>query len=687
MSDSPPEDARSLLDRAQTCFEEGNFTKARIWAAQRMGMGGPGEEVYGAMWIFAQSMAQLGERWPDVLDAHLDAWDFRPTRAEPLHAIATKYRIDQRYRLGYEFAKRAAQIPRPDDELFVDADVYTWRATDEQAICASWIGHHAEAFTLCRRLLARPDIPDDQRQRIAINRDYSVPAMLEAAASYPDALVTRPNAGRATADVTVSLIAGADRVVTEQTLNSFLNCCSDVSRVGRLLVLDTGLSSADRVALAARYRFLEFIDAEGTGAYLAQLRAQIHERYWLHLHCGWQFFAPEKLITRLIAVLAAQPHVLQVGINFTDAHKLTGSNAPEPAVQRAPHAGRYVLTQAVATGPAMFDTTRLDQAGGILQSDSDPIADLQERASEAALRTATLDEVLCTSWNSRHIRFAVAIVSLPGYQHTEAFREIGETLHHALTSIGHDSVLTSRLDLDDRHTIVFGSNLLAAYAIPPPKNAILFNLEQIHYESDESGWLTPELLDLFRRYPVWDYSRTNIERLAALDVPRLTHVPIGYIPELTRITPVTKDIDVLFYGSTEDRRRRAILDELRARGLRVHELFGVYGASRDAWIARSKIVINIHMSRYKAQLFQIARVSYLLANRCAVVSERATDLADYRDLESGIAFAAYEGLVDRCVELVDDERARHELAERGFQAFSARSQNAILRRILAPEIA
>jgi hypothetical protein len=38
----------------------------------------------------------------------------------------------------------------------------------------------------------------------------------------------------------------------------------------------------------------------------------------------------------------------------------------------------------------MFDTTRLDRAGGL-----DPIAELGQRAAAAGLRTASLDEVLC----------------------------------------------------------------------------------------------------------------------------------------------------------------------------------------------------------------------------------------------------------------------------------------------------
>jgi hypothetical protein len=320
-----------------------------------------------------------------------------------LHAIAFRCRIEQRYWLGYLFAQHAAETPFPDEDLFVlgyFAEIYAWRATDEQATCAFWIGKHAEAFTLCRRLLARPDIPEDDRQRIATNRDFSVPAMIEAAAPYPEALVQSLAAGPGEAEVTVSLIAGPDRQTTEQTINSFLNCCLDVSRVGRFLVLDTGLSAPDRAKLQQHYGFLEFADC-GPGhkpaAQLAQLRTQIHGRLWLHLGEGWRLFAPENYITRLSAVLDAEPQVSQVGINVADAVKLTGASAAEHAVRRAPDAGRYLLTEAPARGPAMFDTARLDRALGVHNSNPDPPAQPGRPAPSAGLRTASLDEVLCIS--------------------------------------------------------------------------------------------------------------------------------------------------------------------------------------------------------------------------------------------------------------------------------------------------
>jgi hypothetical protein len=168
----------------------GDFGNARDWFARRVDMGGWGEEVFCAFCQLAVSMSRLGAPWPDVEDVYLRAWVFRPTRAAPLFAIAYHYRCDRRYALGYFFATRAAELPLPEQDIsFVNAAIYAWCAGDEQAVCASWIGKREEAFTLWRRLLARPDLPSEDRRRIAANRDVSAPAMIDAASSYPATLV------------------------------------------------------------------------------------------------------------------------------------------------------------------------------------------------------------------------------------------------------------------------------------------------------------------------------------------------------------------------------------------------------------------------------------------------------------------------------------------------------------------
>ena len=61
------------------------------------------------------------------------------------------------------------------------------------------------------------------------------------------------------------------------------------------------------------------------------------------------------------------------------------------------------------------------------------------------------------------MKFAISIVSPPDYQHSEAFLEIGETLHYALLEMGYDSILTHETDIPGRqHTSTIFIRYLAA---------------------------------------------------------------------------------------------------------------------------------------------------------------------------------------------------------------------------------
>lgn len=183
--DRNPHDTRSVFYLAQSYFDAGDFAAARRWYARRAELGGWQEEVYYSLYRVALAMERGGESWPAVQDAYLKAWSYRPTRAEPLYMIARHYRVAGDYRLGHLFAERAARIPLPtEDVLFVPADVYEWRALDEQAVCASWIGMMPEMFAICERLLARDDIPAEDRTRITANRDLAAQNKTEKGASH-----------------------------------------------------------------------------------------------------------------------------------------------------------------------------------------------------------------------------------------------------------------------------------------------------------------------------------------------------------------------------------------------------------------------------------------------------------------------------------------------------------------------
>ncbi len=368
-----PEDSRSVFYLAQSYYDARDFAQARAWYTRRSQMGDFEEEVFYSLLRIGDSMANLEMAWPEVQQAYLQAWEFRPSRAEPLYAIARTYRVEGRHQLGHLFAERAASVAFPDqDVLFVAAEVYTWRAMDEQAVCGSWIGRHEETVQLCETILRRNDVPDDDRQRIVGNRDCSAPLMLAAMAAYPESIVRGLGTGPRNGDVTVTVVAGADRAATERTLNSFVRCCTDIDEVGSVLIIDIGLTAEDRSALQALYPFVGFRRLP-PGARPGQIRDEITSRFWLHLGMGWQFFVADSYLRRLLAVLEAEPDVSQVGLNYRNADTLTGTIAPLSTVRSDACGARYVIADAPAAGPAIFDCAR----------------------TQSQFTTATLDEVLC----------------------------------------------------------------------------------------------------------------------------------------------------------------------------------------------------------------------------------------------------------------------------------------------------
>jgi hypothetical protein len=272
-------------------------------------------------------------------------------------------------------------------------------------------------------------------------------------------------------------------------------------------------------------------------------------------------------------------------------------------------------------------------------------------------------------------QFCIWIVSPEGYLHSRTFDEVALSLKDAFAALGHDvPIVTDATDVSGT-AVVLGGHFLAR--LPHPNDLIVFNLEQLAGNSDK---IVPGYLDVLKRYPVWDYSTRNIAALAEIGV-RAALCGVGYMPSLTRIPEAAaKDIDVLFVGSFNER-RRAILQEIAAKGANTYAAFQSYGEERDALIARAKIVLNMHF--YPAKLFEIVRVSYLLANRVCVLSETGHDDELEAPFRGGVAFASYGGIVQACFKLLQDDDARARIAEKGFEQMRALSQVDMLRRALS----
>lgn len=181
--------------------------------------------------------------------------------------------------------------------------------------------------------------------------------------------------------------------------------------------------------------------------------------------------------------------------------------------------------------------------------------------------------------------------------------------------------------------IVFGYNLNEAYETEVPLdklienekargvNIIVYQLEQLY---KGSPWVNERSIRVLRLADeIWDYDLQNIEylynnfRITPKFRPMLYSQSVKSIP---KIDFADRDIDVLFYGSVNER-RSAVLTEIQKSisPKKIEYVPNIWGEELDELVSRAKIVLNIHY--YPRVRQEQVRLFYLVSNGMCVVSE------------------------------------------------------------------
>lgn len=273
--------------------------------------------------------------------------------------------------------------------------------------------------------------------------------------------------------------------------------------------------------------------------------------------------------------------------------------------------------------------------------------------------------------------FTLVKINPPDAAPSHGFDDVMLPLYYALRSLGYRvEILFNKANPLSRN-IVFGS------CISPrrtgrilPAGSIIFNLEQINFASK---WCGEDYLAHLRAFEVWDYSAANARALTGLGI-RALHVPLGYVPEMTRLRPdFPLENEALFYGLITERRDK-LLRALAATGIGLLATQEAFGALRDVLLARSRLVLNIH--QFLPARLETARLGYVWANKKPVLSERRadTEVPDY--LEESCVFASYEETPELLASLLRDAPRLRRQAELGFAAFASRPLSACLEKLL-----
>ncbi|MDG1569370.1 tetratricopeptide repeat-containing glycosyltransferase [Bacillus cereus] len=169
---------RYLFYLAQTYFHLSQFENSIKWYKKRVEAGGWVEEVFYSLLRIGFCYEQLANRSAnkqnEVTDADeketvkgqeeqylalavfyfQKAWEYRPTRAEPLYQLARLYRLQSQNNIALMYALQGKEIPFPkDDLLFVDYHVYDYLFDYEISISAFYIPHKKHLGAVSQKYL------------------------------------------------------------------------------------------------------------------------------------------------------------------------------------------------------------------------------------------------------------------------------------------------------------------------------------------------------------------------------------------------------------------------------------------------------------------------------------------------------------------------------------------------------
>jgi tetratricopeptide (TPR) repeat protein len=169
-----PTNTRYQFYLAQSYFDSQQWEKSMDAYKKRAEMGGWAEEVYYSLYRVAICRAMMDKPWPEVLSSFMDAYNYRPVRAEPLVHIAQVLR--QKYNqpaAAFVYARQAAELPLPQGEiLFVPDAIYNFVALDELGATAFAAGRPDLGYMACKKLLEENRLPKTEIERVQQNFNH-----------------------------------------------------------------------------------------------------------------------------------------------------------------------------------------------------------------------------------------------------------------------------------------------------------------------------------------------------------------------------------------------------------------------------------------------------------------------------------------------------------------------------------
>lgn len=219
-----PDNGRSWFYLGNTYRDMSNHAEAERCYRRKLQLPTWDEEDWLTQVNLANCLEQQG-----VEDAYLKetlrAYQMRPSRAEPLHALAKHYRLKGEQAIATLFAEKGLSIQRPNDKLFIEDWVYDWGFREEFSIAGFYQKETREkAFEITNGLALDRSVPDYIRAGARSNLVFYLRPLHELCPSYRDQEINfTPSPGFTAMNPCVVAKPSGDFEVLLRTVNYQIN--------------------------------------------------------------------------------------------------------------------------------------------------------------------------------------------------------------------------------------------------------------------------------------------------------------------------------------------------------------------------------------------------------------------------------------------------------------------------------
>lgn len=174
-----PTNSRYYFYLAQSYRDTSDFRRAIDTYTKCIELGGWSEQTWYCYYMISVCWLSLNEYERFVTSA-LEAYKFRPSRAEPVYRLVKHYRVQKDYKLAAQYYEIGKRIDFPENDiLFIEPDVYTHLFDYEYTIIQYYLDRNrlTGLFTTVEYLNRHPDTYE--AEVVFRNMKYYMPRLLD----------------------------------------------------------------------------------------------------------------------------------------------------------------------------------------------------------------------------------------------------------------------------------------------------------------------------------------------------------------------------------------------------------------------------------------------------------------------------------------------------------------------------